>query len=346
MATSADTYTIGFTAGSGNKEDVLDMVINIDPFDTPFTTTAPKTTASLTTHEWLQDTLPTTSTAGAAEGADFGTPDMSGRSRITNITQIFRQDIQVTNTQRAVRPFGIKDEYAYQIMKATRAIARNIENTVFSTAASAAVTGSAGSARTLVGLEGFYTTNAPWARGTALGNSATDSTATSYPVLEGDFNAMLELIYTQGGNPDAVYVSPAVKRIVSKYGGARTETGAEASTGFLALRRDISAAERRLVRAINVYGSDFGDIQIVLDRWVPQSPQTAATAIGAANLVGRMYFVERARNRLAFLRPVKHVPIASVGDATRGIVLGELTLEVLAEKGSGMIKAVSPRDDL
>ena len=37
---------------------------------------------------------------------------------------------------------------------------------------------------------------------------------------------------------------------------------------------------------------------------------------------------ERAQIRLAVLRPFDHVPYAPNGDATRGSVLGEVTLEI------------------
>lgn len=339
MATIGSTYLFGFgvgdTATTQNKQDVLDMVVNIDPYDTPFTTSAPKTKASFTTHEWIQDTLAAAVTGGAAEGADFGTPDISARTRVTNITQIFRKDLRVSNTQRAVSPYGIRDEYAYQVMKATREIARNIELSMFTNQTTA--TGTTAAGRIMKTIPGFLTTNSPYSRGTALGNASANGTSTGYPIYEGDFNAMLELIYTQGGNPDSVYVSPGVKRYMSKYGGAASGL----SANYLELRRNIGAAERRLVRAINVYESDFGVIQIVLDRWVPQA---TATASATEDVSGRMFFLERSRHRLAFLRPMRHIPLAPNGDSTRGIVLGELTYECLAQKGSGQILNVSPRD--
>ncbi len=117
MAFTSTTYLAGFGPGgsSSNKEDVLDMIINIDPYDTPFTTSAPKTQARLTTHEWLNDTLEATSTAGAIEGADHVGVSAAVRTRITNHTQIFRKDISVSRTQRVVLTAGRRDEYAYQL---------------------------------------------------------------------------------------------------------------------------------------------------------------------------------------------------------------------------------------
>lgn len=344
------------------KEDVLDLVINIDPYDTPGVTLLPKSTANSTLHEWVTDTLsPTASNTavlssssvnvgGWPEGADFDERDVLNRTRNTNITQIFRKDIKVSNTMRALNPFGVADEYSYQILKATREVARNMEVALWRQAESAGLSGtSATLARLWKSFEGLLTTNAAFARGTMLSNSATDSTSTAYPVREQDFNAMLNRIYTQGGDVDTVFVSPSVKRYVSSWGLGEA-VNAAGGGGVVELQSNRGQVDRRLVRKIDVYESDFGMVQIVLDRWIPQGTATTITAtataaVGTANYAtnaGRIFFLERARNRIAFLRPFRHVPLPPGGDNSRGIVVGEATIEALAEKGSGFIKLVSP----
>jgi hypothetical protein len=327
---------------------VLDLVINIDPFDTPWVTMAPKTTCNHVVHEWMQDTLGATATGavtgggvpGAAwpEGADFNAENVSDRTRVQNWTQIFRRDIKVSNTQRAVSPIGVRDEYAYQIMKASKEIARYLEVSVFRASGGSATGAALTAARLMKVFEDFLTTNSAWMHGTKLGNSASNDSSTAWPVFENEFNTMMQVIYEQGGSPDAVFVSPSVKRQISKYGGNMGVTGTNATPE---LRRVIDAAERRIVRAVNIYETDFGPVQIVLDRWIPQATNTGSSGTDTR---GRMFFLERTRNRLAFLRPIRHVPLPPGGDNTRGFVVGECTLEVLAEKGSGVIKAVNNRD--
>lgn len=353
MADLGSAYLWGPQAAvTVTKEDVLDMVINIDPSDTPGVTLLPKTTASSTLHEWINDTLDATQTASGVpsatasnfgswpEGADFDERDLVARSRVTNITQIFRKDIKVSDTMRALNPFGVADEYSYQIMKAGTEIARNMEVALWRLGASAGDAGSTVSGRLWKSYEGLLTTNAAFARGSMLSNSASDAAATSFPVREADFNAMLDRIYQQGGSPDLVFVSPSVKRYISQWG-IGTAVSAP-GIGARELQASSDPRTRTLTRSVNVYESDFGTVNIVLDRWIPQSPQTAISATGAANLVGRMFFMERARNRIAFLRPVRHVPLPPGGDNIRGLVVGEATIEALAEKGSGLIKNVSP----
>lgn len=50
MASNFGTYKFGFNTGSvsgvANREDLLGMIVNIDPYETPFMTQAPKTKAN------------------------------------------------------------------------------------------------------------------------------------------------------------------------------------------------------------------------------------------------------------------------------------------------------------
>jgi len=142
------TYFYGFAAGAlFNREDLLEVITNVDPWDTPFVSQAPKVKASHVYHEWLKDYLPATSTAGAIEGDAFSFSTYGGNTtpaRVVNVCQIFRRDVAATETQRAVNPAGFKDSYAYEVAKATKAVARNLEATIFSAAASATGSSAAG----------------------------------------------------------------------------------------------------------------------------------------------------------------------------------------------------------
>lgn len=111
MAAPGDfgAYGYGIAAGVGaNREDLLDLISNISPYDTPFVTSAPKVRANGVLHQWLIDTLAATSTAGAIEGDDwtYTAYTTTRPSRLTNYTQIFRKDISVSETQRAVNSAG------------------------------------------------------------------------------------------------------------------------------------------------------------------------------------------------------------------------------------------------
>ena len=331
---AANGYSVyfgsGFGSGGQNREDLLDLIVNIDPHESPLLTKSPKTVARHTLHEWLTDTLAATSTAGADEGADFlfASANFTSRVRESNWTQVFRKDILVSNTMRAVDPAGVQDEYAYQIMKALKEIGRNIEATFFASVTTATASGAPRIMKTLPSIVSASGTagNMYFSSSTAIGGNGVASSA---PLTEGIYNGMLEAIFANGGNPDTVYTNSKGKRQISQY---------TANTSFPTASiaaRNIALADRRLVNSVDIYESDFGTQQIVLDRWVPQATSTATTATGT-----NVWFIESPMVRVAFLRPIKHVPLPPGGDASRGMVLGELTLEVGNQKAIGQIRDI------
>lgn len=304
------SYTQGFAAGSANREDLLDLITNLSPWDTPFYSSAPKVDCKHTTHEWLIDSLSATATGGAFEGGGFSAEATIARTRLLNNTQIFRRDIAVADTQRAVNPAGIRDEYEYQVMKATKEIARNIEARIFAVSATVvSSTGATGAARTFTGLRGF-----------ALQSGSISGTITVAGVTD-----LHETMFTNGSDPDTLYVSPGVK--------ADFTTALFASTNARSI--NLSQGERKIIQNVDVFESDFGLLAVVPDRFIPQGSTTDASGGFAA------FLVERARAKIATLRPVKHVPLGKDGDATRGIVVGELTLQIDHPSAHGQLRNVT-----
>ena len=338
-------YKFGMQPGVGaNREDLLDQIINIDPWDTPWVSQAPKTVARHVYHQWLTDTLGSTvDTLTAIEGNDYAYDNVnSAPTRDYNITVILRQDIGVSETQRAVDPAGFKDAYAYEMQKATKRLAIKLEKIVFSdpsAAGGATASGTSAAQRYMKTFRNFISTNTQGAgtntNGVVAGGSQITGDATHCGQLSvGDFTDVLELIYRNGGNPEQVYVSPKVKRQMSAF----TILG---TTGATPHARNIAAVDKKLVSSIDFYDSDFGIIQIVLNRWLPEATNTTTASANATDVKGWAFFLQRSMNRLAWLRPMKHELIGKRGDSVAGIVVGEVTLEVLAEKANGAIKAIN-----
>lgn len=330
---------LAVSAQGVNKEDLLDQIVNIDPFDTPWVSQAPKTTAKHVIHQWLIDTLGTTvDTSTAVEGDDYTYADVNSQpTRDYNVSVILRQDIGATETQRAIDSAGFADLYAYEMQKATKRLAIKLEKLVFSGATYS--TGNSASARQLRSFPTFCVTNTAYA-GTnpqglpAGGTTLQGSAATAGQLSSGDFNDQLERIYRTGGNPEQVYVSPKVKRQISAF----TLIGSGSASPFT---RNIAAMDKKLVSAVDFYDTDFGIIQIVLDRWVPESANSSTAGGSATDVSGAAFFLQRSMNRLAWLRPMTHQFIGKRGDSVAGIVVGEVTLEVLSEKANGIIKSIN-----
>lgn len=326
-------YLFGISPGVGvNKEDLLDQITNVSPWDTPWCSQAPKVPCQHVYHQWLTDTLfsslsdPAIDLTGAVEGADWNNDTDTSPVRVFNVTMILRRDIGVSETQRAIASAGFKDVYAYEIQKAVKRLSIKLERIAFGQLTTA--TGATGVGRVMRGFQSFIATNTARAGGSTA--AANDGVLTSQ-----DFNDMLNTIYSAGGNPEQVYTSAKVKRQVSAF-------------TLPQQNRNIASVDKRLVSGIDFYDSDFGLIQIVLDRWVPESTNAAgvtATA-SATSTGGKMFFLQRSINRLAWLRPMQHNLIGRRGDSVAGVVVGEVTLEVLNEQANGMIVNVNNRSSV
>jgi hypothetical protein len=167
----------------------------------------------------------------------------------------------------------------------------------FASTANTGNSGASGTARQLKGVMAWITTT------NITGTGSGDETLT-----ETMFNDALQAIWNKGGRPDAVYANGFQKRKISGF--------TASSTKF------VEASEKEIVAGVDVYDSDFGRVKIVADRYM----NAAQVAILQSDLW-----------KTAVLRPTKHIEVAKVGSATRGVIETELTLESRNEAGSGKI---------
>ena len=339
MATSTigSTALFGQVAGLNNREDLMELITLVDPYETPLYSMIQKGTAAHTLHEWQTEALQATATGGNdtfAEGAAFSASTLNDRTRLHNLCEIFRKDVQVSNTQRAVRPAGIKDEYIHQIQIGVKEIGRNIEVTLFQGEAGSA-TGSDSTVRTMKVLRNFITTNSFATSSTAVGCTGTGFSGTSYAVGELMFNSVLESCYLSGGRVDTVFCNGSSKRQISRFSGG----GGAFTSGSNHNRRNVDASGKRLVASVDSYDSDFGIVTIILNRFVGQIDGGAG--VGTANADNKIYFLQMDTWECAVLRPLKHVPLPPGGDSVRGMVLTELTLSAYAEQWNGLLAGVS-----
>ena len=195
-------------------------------------------------------------------------------------------------------------------------------------ASTASATGTSAAARVMKSLEDFIVTNTANASTTSLVVYSTAGDATHAGLIQGiDINAMLNLIWNNGGNTDLIVVNGAYKRQLSSFTQGNT--------------RFIPAVDKKVVAGIDVYDSDFGLIPVQLNRWSPVATNTATASASAADVSGRIWFLQRSLVRLAWLRPLQHNLMGKRGDSTVGQVRAELTLEVGNEKGLGVMRGVN-----
>ena len=294
----AGTMSVGV---GGLREDLLDIIVNISPTETPMLSGFKKSKANGTVHEWVTDTLGTATNNTVVEGADFSDPTLTARVRHSNYCQINREGFQVSDTLDAVDKVGIKGgEYEYQLAKALKNIARGMEVAIVKGESEA------GDATTARGSRGISdSTTGGTGTGWVTTNSATMGTS---DITEVVYNNMLQEIFIQGGNPDTTYAHGWNKRKISAFTAGST--------------KNIESFAKKLVLSVDVYESDFGLQRIILDRYMPEK----AVSI-----------LQKDMWSVAMLRPVKHTPLAKVGSARRGMVESEWTLVSYNEKASGTV---------
>lgn len=247
----------------------------------------------------------------ALEGADASAARFSNRVRRSNYTQIFTATVEVTGSMRAARHHGVADELDYQKQMRLREMLRDLENCVINgTAPASGGQGSSTVRRTMNGIIRQISTNAfvPGTGGFPNGGGTGNNELT-----EGLLNAGLRLIWEQTGRVDTIVVNGAQKRRINS---------------FITSARTYAPEDTRIRDMVGVYESDFGVCRVVLSRWMP--PDTVllldSSRLDVMPLRGRSF---------------QFKPLAAIGDATAGQLVGEYTLEMRNENAHGLIRSLA-----
>jgi hypothetical protein len=274
-----------------------------------------KTKATGVFHEWQTDALAAATTSNAlVEGASASEATLTPTTRLGNYTQIVGKTIMISGTLEAVDKAGRKSEKAYQLAKASAEIKRDIESII--TANQGQSAGSSGStARKMGSLLSYIKTNSNEGSGTTAGvdpvtigvSTRTDGTTRTF--TETILKDVISKVFTSGGTPTTLFVSPALKQVVSGF------------TGLSAQRYQVpTSGQATILAGADLYQSDFGVLQIVPNRFMRTRDALVLDPEYAA---------------LAYLRPFQTNELAKVGDADKTQILAELTLEVRNEAAHG-----------
>jgi hypothetical protein len=298
----------------GNREDLSDVIYSISPTDTPIMSSIGKTKATAVYHEWQTDSLAANTTANAlVEGATASDITVSPTTRLGNYTQIVGKTVMVSGTLEAVDKAGRKSEKAYQLAKVSSEIKRDMETII--TANQGQSAGNASTARTLGALLSYIKSNTS-KNGTATTgvdpqtvgvSTRTDGTTRTF--TEAMLKTVIASVFSAGGTPSALFVSPTQKQVVSGF------------TGLAAQRYQVpTSGQATILAGADLYQSDFGVLSIVPDRFMRSRDALILDPEYAA---------------LAFLRPFQTNELARVGDAEKTQILAEFTLEVRNEAAHG-----------
>ena len=266
MAVPSETFT---TYGAvGEREDLTDIIYDISPMDTPFLSNVARETASATLYEWQTDSLAAASNNAQIEGDDGVTSTATATNRLANFTQISTKVPRVTGTLRAVATAGRADELAYQISKRGRELKRDMETALTGTQAASA--GGAATARNLAGIGAWLATNQvqkganATTPATTSGAPTTDPTAgTAATFVEADLKSVVKKCWDNGGDPGVIMCGSFNKQVASGFAGIGTQ--------FRDVQPSGAIAPGSIVGAADIYISDFGQHQIVANRFMPSA---------------------------------------------------------------------------
>ena len=293
----------------GEREDLSDVIYNISPTDTPFLSSAAKTSSTAVLHEWQTDALAAASTSNAVIEGDEATLDaVTATTRLSNSCQIMDKTVVISGTQEAVDKAGRASELAYQIAKKAKELKRDMEAQI--TTNNAEVTGSATAAREMGSLGAWVATNdVMGTSGTSgsVGNTArTDGTQRAF--TEDLLKSVIKSVWNEGGDPSMIMVGPFNKQKLSGFTGNSTRFDA--------------GADATLYTSVDVYASDFGQLQVVPNRFSRDRD---------------CYVLDMNYWGIAFLRDFSMHELSKTGDSEKRQLLVEATLESRNEAASGLV---------
>ena len=308
MAAPTNTYLT--TQVVGNREDLTDAIYMISPSETPFLSMCPKTKADNTLHEWQTQDLDPAADNAQPEGDDATAIPITPTVRLGNRTQISTRTVIVSGTQTSqMNPAGRKNELSYQMMLASKKLKLDMEFGLTQNKVTAT------SPRKSRGLPGWIVENvntgAGWVAPNYITNTAgTDGTQRAF--TEAQFKDVLQKVYIAGGKPSVIMLGAANRQQFSTFAGNST--------------RFDKGEDAKVYAAIDVYASDFGQIQAMPNRVM--RPRDA-------------FILDEDKVAVSYGRPFQSTDLAKTGDSEKKMLLVEYCLEMRAPRAHGAVLDLS-----
>jgi hypothetical protein len=308
------------------REDLSDAMISISPTETPFQSAIGRKSVTNTSFEWSEVDLAAPTANRVLEGeAAPGNDAPTNAARLSNYTQISDKVVEVSDTNQKVNGVADAQTVAKQIAYKLKELKRDMEVMLLSNVA--AVPGDATTARVTAGLPAFLRTNVD--RGTSGASGTLSGTTSGYvnaaatdgtprALTEAMLKSVIAQCWDNGAEPSIVLCGSAVKQKISS-----TFTGS--ATKFK------NVDDKKVVAAVDLYVSDFGELQIVPTRFL----ETRTVA-------GRDVFVlDPNYARVAYLQTVQQKPLARTGHAERRLISTEYGLQIDSQKAHGVIADIN-----
>ncbi len=315
-ANTNETYDV-----STIREDLSEALASVSPTETVFMSAIGTRSVDNTYFEWSEVDLAAAASNTQIEG-DVGLANSAPTNAVRkgNYTNISAKVVEVSDTNQAVNGVANAQTVAKQVAYKLSEMKRDMEKMCLSNVAGNA--GASGTARVTAGLPAFLTTNA--SRGTGGADGTTSGSGTSgYPnaaATDGTQRAITEALlkgiiadcWDEGATPSIVLCGSAQKQTISAFTGNAT--------------RFKEAEDSKLNAAIDVYISDFGELQIVPARHIRSRD---------------VFVLDPSYAEIAYLQTANQKPLARTGLSERRLISAEWGLQVTSEKAHGVIADVS-----
>src|SRR5210317_244754 len=311
-ANTNETYDV-----STIREDLSDALASITPTETIFMSTIGTRNAENTYFEWSEVDLAAAGANRQIEG-DVGLSNSAPTNAVRkgNYTQISAKVVEVSSTATAVNGVADAQTVARQVAYKLSEMKRDMEKMLLDNVAASA--GASGTARQSAGLPAFLTSNT--ARGTSGADGTTSGSGEAgYPdaaATDGTQRAITEDIlkgviadcWDSGAEPSVVLCGSFNKQTISGFTGNAT--------------RYKEAEDSKLNAAIDVYISDFGELQIVPARHIRARD---------------VFVLDPNYAAVAYLQTAKQEPLAKTGLSERRLISAEYGLQVTSQKAHGVV---------
>lgn len=312
------------------REDLSEAMASISPTETIFMSTIGSRNVDNTYFEWSEVDLAATGANRQIEG-DVGLSNTAPTNAVRKggYTQISAKVVEVSSTNQAVNGVANAQTVAKQVAYKLSELKRDMEAMLLDNVAASA--GASGTARQTAGLPAYLTSNV--SRGTGGANGTTSGTGESgfvnaaatdgtlRPLTEALLKSVIADCWNAGAQPTVVMCGSAQKQTMSTFTGNAT--------------RYKEAEDSKLNAAIDVYVSDFGELQIVPNRHM------RTRTVSSVDYTPDVFVIDPNHAEVAYLQTAKQEPLAKTGLSERRLISCEYGLQVTSQKAHGVIADVN-----
>lgn len=315
-ANTNETYSV-----STIREDLSEALASVSPLETVFMSTIGTRNVDNTYFEWSEVDLAAAGANRQIEGdSSPANSAPTNAVRKGNYTQISAKVVEVSDTNNAVNGVANAQTVAKQVAYKLSEMKRDMEKMLLDNVAASA--GASGTARQTAGLPAFLTSNVERGTGGANGTTsgsgeagypdaaATDGTTRA--ITESLLKSVIASCWDAGAEPSIVLCGSSQKQTISGFTGNATKY------------QEVDG--KKLTAAVDIYVSDFGQLQIVPARHI--RPRD-------------VFVLDPSYAKVAYLQTAKQKPLARTGLSERRLISAEYGLEVTSQKAHGVIADVS-----